>query len=63
MLNIEQITQLGDLSTELGDLIIKATPSTAADWENFDKMVAAHRQLRKVDIDAASQLELPIKVT
>jgi len=45
---------------DLGELILAINPVYEKEWDAFDKLVSAHKNLRKIDMDALRQLELPL---
>ena len=53
--------QLLSLTEDLADLIKNFHPGRDGEWDAFEKSVAAHRQLRKIDFDALTQLNLPLE--
>ena len=44
------IKQLQEISTTLGKIIISVEPVTHQDWDAMEKMTAAHKQLRGIDM-------------
>lgn len=59
----KQAEKLGEIRTQLGDLIVKAKPEHTAQWEALEKMTAAHKILRGIDISELLQLSLGIPET
>jgi hypothetical protein len=51
------IQQLQDLTATLGKMIVSFEPTTPQDWEAMEKMQAAHKQMRSIDI--AELIEKP----
>ena len=49
------------LELDLGELIVRCVPHSKAEWDAFEKMVAAHKNLMKIDTDSLLQMELPLK--
>jgi hypothetical protein len=46
----DKVKELQELTTGLAGMIVDMVPETAADWDAMEKMQAAHKQLRGIDI-------------
>ena len=57
-MNPKQAEKLVEIRTQLGDLIVKAKPEHTVQWEALEKMTAAHKVLRSIDITELLQLSL-----
>ena len=53
------VKQIQTQTIELGELIHSVKPVTTQEWDAFEKLVAAHKSLTKIDTDSLRQLELP----
>jgi hypothetical protein len=51
------VKEIQDMTKQLGELLVTIEPATPADWEAMEKMQAAHKQLRSIDI--AELIERP----
>ena len=60
-MDVKHIKKLQALEVELGELIVATTPNSKAEWDAFEKMVAGHKCLTKIDSDALRQMELPLE--
>ena len=59
-MNKEQITQISLLTQEVGNMVKKLEPETSPEWEALEKLTAAHKQLRSIDIQAISQQKMDL---
>jgi hypothetical protein len=55
-----QIDRIMRLNNEMGELIKEIAPETAAEWDAMEKITAAHKQLRNIDIMSISQQKMDI---
>jgi hypothetical protein len=46
----ETVKEIVDLTGQLAKMLVTIEPVTPADWEAMEKMTAAHKQLRSIDI-------------
>ncbi len=46
----EIIEQINKLTKELGEVVVNLEPKNPAEWDAMEKMQAAHKQLRGIDI-------------
>jgi hypothetical protein len=46
----EIIKQIEDLTKELGELVVNLEPTTPQAWDAMERLQAAHKQLRSIDI-------------
>ena len=47
----EIVKEIQDLTTQLGNLVVGLEPKIGADWDAMEKLLAAHKQLRNIDIE------------
>lgn len=57
----DHVKQTETLTSDLGDLIKNINPVTDKEWDAFNKLVDAHKNLMKVDTDSLRQLPLPLE--
>lgn len=57
----QAVQQIAKLQSELGDLVVKVVPLNSDDWNALEKLTAAHKQLRSIDVAALGQEQLPLK--
>lgn len=57
----DKVKQIQTQTIELGELIHSVKPITPQEWDTFEKLVAAHKSLTKIDTDSLRQLELPLR--
>jgi len=55
------VKQIQTATIELGELIHAINPVTIPEWDAFEKLVAAHKSMAKIDTDSLRQLELPLR--
>lgn len=55
----DKVKQIQTQTIDLGELITSINPVTPQDWDAFEKLVAAHKSMTKIDTDSLRQLELP----
>ena len=60
-MHIEEVNKVVVVTSALGDLVKAINPEGEADWEVLEKLMIAHRTLRKINLDALRQLPLDIK--
>lgn len=46
----ETVKEIEDLTKQLAKMIVSIEPATPAEWEAMEKMQAAHKQLRSIDM-------------
>ena len=44
------VKEIEDLTSQLAQIVVTAVPKTPADWDALEKLTAAHKQLRSIDI-------------
>ncbi len=54
-----QIERIKFLKVELNALVVELTPESGNEWEGFDHLYAASRDMRRINIDKLGQLPLP----
>jgi len=59
-ISVEKVKQIQSQTVDLGELILSVNPVTDKEWDCFEKLVAAHKNLMKIDTDSLLQLELPL---
>lgn len=57
----DDVKKLQRLEVEIAELIIDTHPQGKAEWDAFNKMVDAHKNLMKIDTDSLLQLPLPLE--
>lgn len=55
----QAVKQIQKQTEDLAELIVSINPVTVKEWDAFEKLVAAHKDLTKIDTDALRQLGLP----
>ena len=48
----ELVKQIQDLTKELGALVVGLEPANPQEWDAMEKMQAAHKQMRSIELDA-----------
>ena len=44
------IKEIQELTAQLGNLVVSVEPKTEAEWDAMEKMQAAHKQLRGIEV-------------
>ena len=59
----DQVKLIQTQRIELEELILSIKPLSEKEWDAFEKLVAAHKTLTKIDTDSLRQLEFtyPLK--
>ncbi len=57
----ETVKEIVDLTSQLGKMLVTIEPKTPSEWDAMEKMQAAHKQLRGIDI--AELVEKPPRAT
>ncbi len=60
-ISLEHVKEIQRQTIDLGELILAINPVTEKEWDAFEKLVGAHKNLMKVDSDALLQLPLPLE--
>jgi hypothetical protein len=47
----EIVKEMQDLTAQLGKLVVNLEPKTGAEWDAMEKMQAAHKQLRSIEVE------------
>jgi hypothetical protein len=55
----KEVKKLETITSNLEELINSCHPIRPKEWDAFEKMVAAHKNLAKIDTDALRQIGLP----
>ena len=53
----ETVEELEKLTTKLANLIVNMEPKLPQEWEAMEKMQAAHKQLRSIDLAELTERE------
>jgi len=59
-ISVEKVKQIQAQTIDLGELILSINPVTEKEWDAFEKLVSAHKNLMKIDSDSLLQLPLPL---
>lgn len=62
MITNDQAKQMQRIQSDLADLIRECNPTDKNDWLAYERLVNAHKELRKIDTDAFLQIALPLEV-
>lgn len=57
----DKVKQIEAQTEDLAELILSVHPVTVKEWDAFEKLVAAHKSMTKIDTDSLRQLELPLE--
>lgn len=60
-ISVDKVKAIQATTIDLGELIHAINPVTDKEWDAFEKLVSAHKNLMKIDSDALLQLPLPLK--
>ncbi len=55
----EQIEKIRDTRLSLAELVVAINPQNQTEWEAFDLLAAAFRDMRRIKLDKLGQLPLP----
>ncbi len=55
----QAIERIKVVKTELEALVVELAPENASEWDGFDHLYAASRDMRRINIDKLGQLPLP----
>lgn len=53
----QNITQIQDLTKSMAQMLVEMEPKTAAEWDAMEKLTAAHKQMRSIDITGLVERE------
>lgn len=53
----ETIKQIEMLTRQLGELVVSLEPQNSQEWNAHDKVTAAHKQMRSIDIMTLAESE------
>lgn len=53
----EIVDEIKDITAKLAEVIDNLKPKNPADWEAKEALTAAHKQIRKIDVDSLSERE------
>jgi len=57
-ISVDKVKKIQTQTIDLGELIVSINPVTDKEWDAFEKLVAAHKSLMKIETDALLQLPL-----
>lgn len=60
-ISVEAVKKIQTQTIDLGELILSINPVTEKEWDAFEKLVGAHKNLMKIDSDGLLQLPLPLE--
>jgi len=58
-ISVDHVKQIQTFTIDLGELIKKVNPVTETEWDAFEKMVSAHKNMTKIDTGELLQMPLP----
>ena len=62
-ISVDKVKQIQSAKVDLGELILSINPVTDKEWDAFEKLVSAHKNLMKIDSDSLLQLPLPLETS
>jgi len=57
----DAVKKIQTQTIDLAELIVSINPVTVKEWDAFEKLVAAHKSMTRIDTDSLRQLELPLE--
>ena len=60
-ISVDKVKAIQTQTIELGELILKVNPVSEKEWDAFEKLVGAHKNLMKIDTDSLLQIPLPFE--
>lgn len=60
-ISVDKVKKIQTQTIELGELITDINPILDKEWDALEKLVAAHKNLMKIDTDGLLQLPLPLE--